>query len=200
MAFNVNDFISAYMEKDGYRPNLFEVSFSNFISPGTIFTAKAASIPSSTIGSAKTAYFGRTSKFAGNRSFSNWTATFIIDEKDFSLGSRAIRGQFETWMARINKHEENKRLSAAVTPITGSGYFSNIAVKIYGKAGGQISQYNIWYAFPISVSPINLDWGANDTIAEFTVTFAYQWWEKKSYSIVNISGNPAVIETNEIQL
>jgi len=31
--------------------------------------------------------------------------------------------------------------------------------------------------FPIDISPIELDWGANDTIEEYAVTFAYQWWE-----------------------
>lgn len=183
MSFNVNEFITAYMERDGYRPNLFEIYFTNFISSETLIRAKATSIPASTIGSARTAYFGRTSKFAGNRSFSNWTTTFIVDEDDFALrgGGTGIRGQFETWMARINKHELNKRVSGSVTPITGS-YFSNITALLYGKDGNPISEYNIWHAFPISVSPINLDWGANDTIAEFTVTFAYQWWEKKTYS------------------
>jgi hypothetical protein len=31
--------------------------------------------------------------------------------------------------------------------------------------------------FPIDISPIELDWGANDSIEEYAVTFAYQWWE-----------------------
>lgn len=175
MAFNVNEFITGYMEYDGFRPNLFEVYFSNFITAETLLRAKSASIPSSTIGSARTSYFGRTSKFAGNRSFPNWTATFLMDEPDFAFG---IRGQFESWMARINKHQLNQRLQYAVTPTVGSGYFSNITLTVYSKDNDINTKYNLWYAFPISVSPIQLDWGANDTIAEFSVTFAYQWWEK----------------------
>jgi len=31
--------------------------------------------------------------------------------------------------------------------------------------------------FPVDVSPIDVDWAANDTIEEFSVTLAYQWWE-----------------------
>lgn len=174
MAFNVNEFITGYMEYDGFRPNLFDISFSNFISGETVLKAKSSSVPASSIGSAKTSYFGRTSKFAGNRSFPNWTATFILDEKDFAFG---IRGQFETWMARINKHQLNQRANASVSPTVGS-YFSNINLTLYSKNNVINTKYIIWYAFPISVSPIQLDWGANDTIAEFSVTFAYQWWEK----------------------
>jgi len=30
--------------------------------------------------------------------------------------------------------------------------------------------------FPIDITPIDLDWGSNDTIEEFTVTFQYQYW------------------------
>jgi hypothetical protein len=31
--------------------------------------------------------------------------------------------------------------------------------------------------FPQDVSPIDVDWGSNDTIEEFTITLSYQWWE-----------------------
>ena len=180
MAFNVNEFITGYMEYDGFRPNLFEVSFTNFISSETLIRAKSTSIPSSSIGSARTSYFGRTSKFAGNRSFPNWTATFLMDEPDFALG---IRGQFETWMARINKHQFNQRVPSAVTPQVPTlaninGYFSDITLNVYSKNNTINTTYTLWYAFPTSVSAISLDWGANDSIAEFSVTFAYQWWEK----------------------
>jgi len=27
------------------------------------------------------------------------------------------------------------------------------------------------------VAPIDLDWGSNDAIEEYSITFAYQWWE-----------------------
>jgi hypothetical protein len=29
----------------------------------------------------------------------------------------------------------------------------------------------------MDISPIEVDWAANDTIEEYAVTFAYQWWE-----------------------
>ena len=40
-----------------------------------------------------------------------------------------------------------------------------------------LKEYKFIGMFPIDISPIEMDWGANDSIEEFTVTFAYQWWE-----------------------
>jgi hypothetical protein len=37
--------------------------------------------------------------------------------------------------------------------------------------------------FPTDVSQIDVDWGSNDTIEEFTVTMAYQWWEAAAIGI-----------------
>jgi hypothetical protein len=50
-----------------------------------------------------------------------------------------------------------------------------------------IKTYKFVGAFPTDISPIDLDWGSNDAIEEFTVTFAYQWWE--STGTTDSSGN-----------
>jgi hypothetical protein len=34
--------------------------------------------------------------------------------------------------------------------------------------------------FPVDVAPIDLDWGTNDAIEEYSVTFAYQYWTSDS--------------------
>jgi len=47
----------------------------------------------------------------------------------------------------------------------------------YGKGGSKIKVCKIIGAFPTDITPIDLDWGSNDTIEEFSVTLAYQWWE-----------------------
>jgi len=36
--------------------------------------------------------------------------------------------------------------------------------------------------FPLDLAPIDLDWGSNDAIEEFTCTFAYQFWETDTTS------------------
>jgi hypothetical protein len=47
----------------------------------------------------------------------------------------------------------------------------------YGKDGSIKAQYQMIKCFPIDIGAIPLDWGANDQIAEFSVTFALNWWQ-----------------------
>ena len=174
MAFSVNEFRSQ-MQGDGARPNLFEVTmpFPAFALPGNAqtkmsFMCKTAQLPGSTVGIVPVQYFGRELKFAGNRTFVDWTVSVINDE-DF-----VIRNAFERWMNGINSHAGNLRNEAAATP---SSYTVDSQVIQYGKNGDALKKYKFVGMFPTDLSPIDVDWGSNDTIEEFTVTFSYQWWE-----------------------
>ncbi len=175
MAFNVAEF-RANMIGDGARPNLFSVSliFPTNIPNATAagqkisFMAKSAQLPGSTIGTVPVFYFGREMKFPGNRSFADWTLTIINDE-DF-----AIRNAIESWMNTINSHTTNVRSTSASSP---NGYSVDANVIQYGKTGEELKRYKFVGLFPLDVAPIDLDWGSNDTIEEFSTTFAYQYWE-----------------------
>ena len=174
MAFNVAEF-RANMIGDGARPNLFQVSltFPAVASNGALagqkatFMAKAAQLPGSSVGTVPVYYFGRELKFAGNRTFADWTLQIINDE-DF-----LIRGALENWLNAINSHQGNVRNAAAAGP---SSYTTEATVTQYGKTGNIIKQYSFVGMFPIDVAPIDLDWGSNDSIEEYSVTFSYQYW------------------------
>ena len=175
MAFNVAEF-RANMIGDGARPNLFSVSliFPTIVANATgagqkiTFMAKTAQLPGSTIGTVPVYYFGREMKFPGNRSFADWTLTIINDE-DF-----AIRNSLESWMNALNSHATNVRSGAAISSI---GYSVDASVTQYGKNGNELKKYNFVGMFPLDLAPIDLDWGSNDAIEEYTCTFAYQFWE-----------------------
>ena len=178
MAFNVAEF-RANMIGDGARPNLFSVSLTfptiaqNSVAAGqkVTFMAKTAQLPGSTVGTVPVYYFGRELKFAGNRTFADWTLTIINDE-DFT-----IRNSIESWMNAINSHAGNVRNSAALGT---SGYTVDATVTQYGKTGGELKKYKFVGLFPVDLAPIDLDWGANDAIEEYQTTFAYQWWEAET--------------------
>ena len=181
MAFNVNQFRSQ-MTGDGARPNLFEVSmpFPGFSAPGDAqqkmtFMCKTAQLPGSTVNVVPVQYFGRELKFAGNRTFQDWTITVINDE-DF-----IVRNAFERWMNGINSHAGNIRNAAALSP---SGYTVDGDVTQFAKNGDTLKKYKFLGLFPTDVSPIDVDWGSNDTIEEFTVTLSYQWWESVDTGVV----------------
>jgi hypothetical protein len=175
MAFNVAEF-RANMIGDGARPNLFSVSltFPTIASNGSAasskvtFMAKAAQLPGSTLGTVPVYYFGREMKFAGNRSFADWTLTIINDE-DFT-----IRNSIESWMNSINSNTSNVRNTLAKNP---SQYSVDAEVTQFGKSGESLKKYKFVGMFPIDLAPIDLDWGSNDVMEEFTATFAYQYWE-----------------------
>jgi hypothetical protein len=175
MAFNVAEFRSN-MVGDGARPNLFQVTltFPTFVANGsaagqkTTFMAKTAQLPGSTVNSFPVYYFGRELKFAGNRSFADWSLQIINDE-DF-----VVRNAMESWLNSINSHTTNVRNGAAVSP---SSYSVDAEVTQYGKAGEALKTYKFVGLFPVDLAPIDLDWGSNDSIEEYGVTFAYQWWE-----------------------
>lgn len=174
MAFSVNEFRSQ-LSGDGARPNLFEVSmpFPAFSQPANAqqkltFMCKSAQLPGSTLGVVPVQYFGRELKFVGNRTFADWTITIINDE-DF-----VVRNAFERWMNGINSHALNVRNPAALTP---SSYTVDGLVTQFAKNGNAIKRYKFLGLFPTDVTPIDVDWGSNDTIEEFSVTLSYQWWE-----------------------
>ena len=170
MPFDITTFRSA-MTYDGQRPNLFEVEitpntdWANF-SDMNLF-CKGTSIPGATIGTVIVPYFGREVKLAGNRTFPEWTVTVLNDE------NWSIRSQFESWMNAINSHGANIRTTAEADP---NDYTKSAVVTQYAKKGGETGKYKFANLFPTDLSEITLDWGDNDTVEEYTVTFAYDYW------------------------
>ena len=181
MAFNIADFQSALAEQ-GARPNLFEMTLTVPTVTGTSkvvntnFTklCKTAQLPGSTIGVVEVQYFGRPVKMPGNRTFENLTTTIINDE-GFEL-----RKSMEAWMAFLNSHEGNTTEVAGGTG--GLNYTGTLTIQQYNRDGtfSNDASYTFNKCWPVNVAPIDLDWGTNDTIEEFTVEWAYDWWSSTS--------------------
>lgn len=176
MSFDVTQFRTTLIG-DGARPNLFEVqlNFPSFVTNGgtaasvSSFMCKAAQLPGSTLGIAPLFYFGREVKLAGNRTYADWTIQIINDE------NFTVRNAFEQWVNGLNDPVLNVRNPLAT--IVDGGYGADAQVIHYGKSGNIIKTYNIIGMFPVDVSPIEVDWGQNDTVEEFTVTLAFQYWQ-----------------------
>lgn len=170
MAFNIAQFQTA-LARDGYRPNLFDVTlqFPSFVnsasaSKNITFLCKSAQLPGSTIGLAPLFYFGRETKLAGVRTYPDWTISVLNDEP-FD-----IRQAFEQWYTALNDPSLNLRQSVAV-PLLG-GYAVDAYVNAYTKDGNLATQYTLQNIWPLDLGPIDTDMGANDQVAEFSVTLA----------------------------
>lgn len=181
MAFNVNQFSGA-LKAGGARGSLFQVQITNPINgvadAQVPFFAKSAAIPASTLGVIDMPYFGRTIKVAGNRTYDTWTPTIINDE-DF-----AVRNAMEQWSNAVNAFQRNINTAGGSAP---SLYKSNAQVTQYGKTGDVLRVYNFVGIFPVEISQIDLDWGA-ETVEDFTVTFAYDYWEVQGGVTGNAGG------------
>ena len=166
MAFSVSNFRSQGMPGAGSRPNLFEVGITGQGIPANFkYLCKIASIPTSTMGVVEVPYFGRMVKVPGNRTFDNLSVTVINDE-DF-----AIRLAVEVWMNKMNSHVTN-------TSQDPNNLFAQMEVTHYGRAQEAIGGGNWIFvnAFPVALGEIGLDWGSNDTIEEYSIDFAYDYW------------------------
>lgn len=170
MPLNVSDF-QQQLQGQGARSSLFEVQLAF---PGGVagagnaelkskFMVRAAALPGSTVSIMPVFYQGREVKLAGDRVFDTWTTTVINDE-DF-----AIRTSIEDWMQQINAHEGNFRtLQAYKTP--------EATITQLNKSGQAIRTYTFVNVWPTDLSPIDVDWGNQNTIEEFTCTWSYDYW------------------------
>jgi hypothetical protein len=172
----VTNSVSGFLSKvkQGVRPNMFRVDIAF---PGddkgqqelASFMCKSAALPASNVGVIEVPFRGRTVKIAGDRTFDNWSATFINDE------DMKIRAYFEDWMRQINSHESN--VNEIIDPtVYGKHLFVHQLEKDEKSEGKVLRTYKLWYAFPTSSSAIDLAYDSNDQIEEFSVEFQYSYW------------------------
>lgn len=170
MGFNIADFRADGLRLGGARPNQFEINifppFQSNTSSKIRMMARAASVPPMIVGEVQVAYFGRFIKVNGDREFPDWNVTIYNDE-DYKL-----RLLFENWSNRINTLISN-RMDPSVYA---TGYKVNAEVTQFGKDGHGIRTYQFDGLWPKVVDAMPLDWAMTNSIQEFNVTFAYDWW------------------------
>ena len=180
----IDDF-KANVAADFARPNLFQVDLafpsgiinnSSLINLGN-FTVRAANLPSSQIGVIEVPFRGRVLKIAGDRTFEPWTIT-VQNDSGFVL-----RDAFELWASSIQAYNENFTSAAGLGDEDDStGYFADMEVHQLARdvKDGQkpkvIKSYKFYNVFPSNIAAIDLDFGNNDAIEEFTVELQVQYW------------------------
>ena len=179
--------LTSFKGKIGYgvRPNLFMVQVTDLEDnltdsdkvKGTdadfTFLCRSAGIPASTIGTVEVPFRGRVIKLPGDRAFESWTITVMADE------DMSVRGYFEKWMEKLNKHENgagytDKFASTLRVSQLARGTATTTALK---DPHSVVRSYDFYNAFPTNIAQIDLSYDNNNTIAEYTVEFQYDWWE-----------------------
>jgi hypothetical protein len=67
-------------------------------------------------------------------------------------------------------------------------YQRNIDIFQLDRNGNILKSYTLLDAFPVDLSPIALDFGANDQISTFTCTWQYQSFTTSSSAKNNLAG------------
>ena len=195
---SISDFKSK-VATDFARPNLFKCDL-NFPSSFTdqaglkdlgTFTVKAANLPATQLGTVEVPYRGRVLKIAGDRTFEPWTIT-IMNDKNFKL-----RDAFEKWTESIQEYAQNvttagtniqnyyadmfvsqlDRNTSDVSTAASNGKVKSASAGAQGIPHQVLREYRFVDVFPTNISAIDLDFGSNDAIEEFTVEMQVQYWE-----------------------
>ena len=171
---NINDF-KAKLAGGGARPNQFKVTmpFPGYAQVGgeieeLAFLCKVTALPAMTITPITVPFRGRQIKVAGDRTYAEWSIT-VINDTNFK-----IRNAFERWSNGINNATDGEGLTNP------ADYQVDAFVDQLDRNGATIKSYTLRGVFPTEIAAIELDYGTNDAIEEFGVTFAYQYFESNT--------------------
>ena len=180
----------------GARPNLFEVELTTL--PAGIeweaekfrYMCKAAALPATSVGTVELPFRGRVLKVPGDRTYETWTGTFYMDD------AFELRAAYEKWIELTNGVGAN--IATAGINSDSDGILKNIKVDQLSKFDGDgqnlkvIRQYELFSAFPVSVSQVSVAYDNNDSYEEFDVEFAYQFHTSKAVDAGNSSNDSLV--------
>lgn len=169
---SIEDF-KAVLQGGGVRPTMFEVELTfpdtvvsdpNLATNEGIFLIKAAQLPPSNVGLIEVPFRGRKLKVSGDRTFEDWAVT-VTNDVSFNL-----RKSFEEWSERIQNH------NYALGSNTLNDYYASAIVRQLDRDGQQLRAYRFEGIWPQTVDAIELDFDSTDTVEEYGVTFAVQYW------------------------
>ena len=169
---NINDF-KTRLQGGGARANQFEVHmfFPTFAGDTTDtdemkFLCTSTTTPASNVAEVPVAFRGRTLYLAGDRTFETWSTT-VINDTDFKIYKAC-----ERWLNGMNDLKMNT--SDYLLP---SEYMQDCEITHLDRNGAPLKRWYFKGVFPTALPGIALDYGTNDAIETFDVTWRYQWYE-----------------------
>ena len=175
MAFSLSTFQSA-LASGGARPSLFDLTVSDTpdgVTTGNFdnmkYLCRVSALPPLTITPIERQYFGRTVKIPGDMTFGDLSTTIIQTE-----GGQE-RAELETWMQEINHTGTN---TMNTDHVTSNGFAADVTLTQYGKDSedGAIHTIDFFDAWPSSIGPIALSYDTASEIAQYDVTWTYNYY------------------------
>ena len=122
---------------------------------------------------------GRIVKIPGDRTYDEWTMTLYDTFTDGAgSGTSNVRKFFHAWNAEFNLHESNKpgkKFSSDGKSLDYLALFAELTVSQLSLNGDIMRSVTLSNTWPTVVGEIVLNYDSSDTIAEYSVTFAYDY-------------------------
>lgn len=178
---NVDTFKKSF--DGGSRPNRFLVSATipktstsdQAVVDGVI--VRAASMPAVNVGIMRVPFRGRIVKIPGDRTYDEWTITCydtFMSKEDQGVSN--LRKYFHAWNNEFNIHDTNepgKMFSLDGKVLDYDTLFIDMTVSQLSLSGAPMRSVTMSNCWPTVVGEIVLNYDSTDTIAEYSVTFAY---------------------------
>lgn len=153
------------------------------------YTCKASAIPSNTFGVIEVPFMGRKIKYAGDRQFTEWQTTMIIDN------DWRVFKELYTWQQNMNASRDNISGGGATNTYNMNDYKATGIVTMYNQAGAETLKFRLDGIFPSDIQELSLDWDSTDTTADLQVTWAYDFSEVLTVRNSSINTNKSSAET-----
>lgn len=171
MGMRIQDLKSA--TGDYARAYLFQIYFTSAPVPITggetlaSYLVRTSSLPESTIEAIEVPYQGQVQKIASTHTFAEWSVTFNLDI------AAELRRNFERWQRFIHD------------PVTNAhniprAYYGTVKAELLGNQGQVAMSYTLNDVWPSAIGALELGQDSKD-VAQFDVTFTYNWHESDIY-------------------
>ena len=184
---NLDNFRSVF--RGGTRQNRFRVtgdlrnndedqSMTDLVGANSNLLVKAGQFPAATLGIIPVPFRGRIAKVVGDRQYMEWPIV-VYDTTD------DVYRKFQAWSEEANRHKENNQGNCDDT----KNVLTNWTIEHLSSKGGRIGEeseadsaktlkkvtlVNCW---PVEIGSIDLSYDAMDTVVEFPVTIAYDYFQ-----------------------
>jgi len=170
----LDKFLTTFKKTGFSKPYLFEIIIPRIVLDDSAslhenikLYAKTASIPSQLINQIQVPFQGRLVKLPGEKQFQDWTVTIINDE------GYTMRNFFEGWAEMISSNKNAERNNQKIL----ADLLKDIQVTQLDTGDKEVQSYVLINAFPINIGPAELNWESINSTQDFTVTFAYQYFD-----------------------
>ena len=188
MAINLQRFMSTMNQQPPAKISNFDVQiFSPLGSVNDLtFRAENVTLPGRSIMTSDYMDVGPLTKVGYGVNYLETSINFILSERYNE------KEYFDQWIDaivgphRVQKNAGGNKFNAGYYDT----YAGSIVIQNYGVTGQPTYKTKLIEAFPLTISPIQLDWGSDD-ISKLNVTFTYRYYEHSSAGGGTIGGRPS---------